>query len=63
MRQATVDSDSGLPGMPKMFFGETSKHTEKRELIILIKPTVIEGDKDWSDDIARSNERVKQMSR
>ena len=36
--------------------------TEKRELIILIKPTVVNSEKDWADDIARSRDRIKNMS-
>lgn len=58
MRQATNDNQSGLPGLPKSLFGQTSKLTEKRELVILLKPTVVDNDKDWSDDITRSRDRV-----
>ncbi len=63
MRQASFDDQSGLPGLPKSFFGQTNKRTEKRELVILIKPTVVNGDKDWSDDITRSRDRVSGMNR
>ncbi len=63
MRQATFGEESGLPGMSKRFFGQTSKRTEKRELIILIKPTVVDSDKDWSDDITRSRDRMDGMTR
>ncbi len=63
MRQATFDDQSGLPGLPKSVFGQTSKRTEKRELVILIKPTVVNSDKDWSDDITRSRDRVGSMTR
>ena len=41
MRQATFDDQSGLPGLPKTGFGQTSKRTEKRELVILLKPMVV----------------------
>ncbi|HEU0187973.1 MAG TPA: secretin N-terminal domain-containing protein [Gallionellaceae bacterium] len=63
MRQATVEDESGLPGMSKRIFGQTSKRTEKRELVILIKPTIVSSDKDWSDDITRSRDRVNGMTR
>lgn len=63
MRQATVEDESGLPMLPKSLFGQTSKRTEKRELVILLKPTVVDSDKDWSDDIARSRDRINKMSR
>jgi MSHA biogenesis protein MshL len=61
MRQSTTDDQSGLPGMSKRLFGQTSKQTEKRELIILIKPTVVNSDKDWSSDISQTRERVNSM--
>jgi MSHA biogenesis protein MshL len=62
MRQSSVDGESGLPLLPKSLFGQTSKTTEKRELVILIKPTVVNSDKDWSDDITRSRDRFNKMS-
>ena len=61
MRQATVESDSGLPGFAKSLFGQTSRHTEKRELVILLKPTVVNSDKDWSADILQSRDRINAM--
>lgn len=63
MRQATIEEESGFPGLSKLIFGQTSKRTEKRELVILIKPTVVNGDKDWSDDITRSRDRLNGMTR
>jgi MSHA biogenesis protein MshL len=63
MRQADTNDESGLPMLPKSFFGQTNKRTEKRELIILLKPTVVDSDKDWSDDIARSRDRINNMSK
>ena len=63
MRQATVESDSGLPGLAKSIFGQTSRTTEKRELVILIKPTVVNSDKDWSNDILQSRDRINGMTR
>jgi len=63
MRQADTNNESGLPMLPKSIFGQTSKVSEKRELVILLKPTVVDSDKDWSDDIARSRERMNSMSK
>jgi MSHA biogenesis protein MshL len=63
MRQAEVNDESGLPMLSKMIFGQTNKRTEKRELIILLKPTVVDSDKDWSDDIAHSRDRMNSMSK
>jgi MSHA biogenesis protein MshL len=63
MRQATISDESGLPMLPKTIFGQTSRSTEKRELVILLKPTVVDSDKDWSDDITRSRDRINKMTR
>jgi len=62
MRQATFDDQSGLPGLPKPVFGQTTKRSEKRELVILLKPTVVDSDKDWSQDITQSRDRVGAMA-
>lgn len=53
MRQAAVNSDSGMPGAQgtvfrKLFGGQTHTMTEKRELVILLKPTVIDPNSDDS---------------
>jgi MSHA biogenesis protein MshL len=61
MRQAASNDDSGLPGLPKSVFGQTNQHSEKRELVILLKPTIVDSDKDWSDDIMHSRDRVNGM--
>lgn len=63
MRSATFDDQSGLPGLPKQVFGQTNKRNEKRELVILLKPTVVDSDKDWSEDITRSRDRFNGMTR
>lgn len=63
MRQAAYDDQSGLPGLPKSVFGQTNKTLQKRELVILIKPTVVNSEKDWSDDITRSRDRIKSLTR
>lgn len=62
MRQATFDDESGLPGLPKTVFGQTSKRSEKRELVILLKPTVVDNDKDWSQDITQSRDRFSVLN-
>ena len=63
MSQSTTVADSGLPGLIKSIFGQTSKTSSKRELIILLKPTVIDADKDWSDEVTRSRDRMNGISR
>jgi MSHA biogenesis protein MshL len=63
MRQATYDDRSGIPGLPKSVFGQTSQTAQKRELVILIKPTIVNSDQDWADDITRSRDRIKSLTR
>jgi len=63
MSQSTTAADSGLPGWIKSIFGQTSKTSSKRELVILLKPTVVDNDKDWSDEISRTRDRLNGMSR
>jgi MSHA biogenesis protein MshL len=63
MSQSTTVSNSGLPGWIKSIFGQTSKSSSKRELVILLKPTVVDNDKDWSDEISRTRDRMNGMSR
>jgi MSHA biogenesis protein MshL len=51
MRQASTSTDSGLPGSEgqpwrKALGGQTTRLTEKRELVILLKPTVIDPSRD-----------------
>ncbi|MDH2919157.1 MAG: secretin N-terminal domain-containing protein [Sideroxydans sp.] len=62
MRQATYDDRSGLPGLPKGLFGQTNQRSEKRELVILLKPSVVDSGKDWSDDITRSRDRLNGLA-
>jgi MSHA biogenesis protein MshL len=40
-------------------FGQSRKVMHKRELVVLIKPTVIHGDRQWEQDIDQVGERLK----
>lgn len=71
MRQASVNSDSGLPGAQgtlfrKLFGGQTNNLTEKRELVILLKPTVIDPtveDEGTADSLSRLLEWTEAQAR
>ena len=57
MRQASTHSDSGVPGSEgsawrKLLGGQSSSLSEKRELVILLKPTIIDP---GHEDSARSD--------
>lgn len=63
MSQNNEVVESGLPGFVKSLFGMTSKSVQKRELVIMLKPTIVDSDKVWAEDIARSRERMETMER
>ena len=68
MKQATNDDRSQLPGagdVPVLgnLFRNTSRSTVKRELVILLKPTVIQGDANWQQDILDSQRRIQDLKR
>lgn len=63
MRESTRKSKSGVPGLADLpvvgnAFRSTSSNARKSELVILIKPTVIQGDTDWESDLADVRGRV-----
>jgi MSHA biogenesis protein MshL len=66
MRQAFIDDDSSVPGAAQVpvlgaFFRQRNRSSQKRELVILLKTTVVDSGEDWSDDILRTRERIQAM--
>jgi len=66
MRQATTTDRSGVPGtngVPVLsaLFGSKSEVIQKRELVVLIKPTVVESSSDWNQDLLDSSRRMKEL--
>ncbi len=66
MRQASVSDRSQIPGAgdaPAIggLFRNTKQITQKRELVILLKPTVIHGDSSWSGDLLESQQRIQNL--
>ncbi|MGZ3241492.1 MAG: pilus (MSHA type) biogenesis protein MshL, partial [Burkholderiaceae bacterium] len=64
MRQSTTSERSQVPGAGDVpvvgaLFRNTNQVTEKRELVILLKPTVIQGDSNWTQDILDSQQRIQ----
>jgi MSHA biogenesis protein MshL len=43
-------------------FGKAEKEMSKRELVILLKPTVVKGDDNWASDIAASQGRIEKFT-
>jgi MSHA biogenesis protein MshL len=66
MTESTTDNRAGIPGLGEVpvagaLFRKGGQASTKRELVILIKPTVVKMDSDWSDDIAATNRRIQNM--
>ena len=68
MRQSQSDSRDQVPGLGEMpFFGgafrNTARNSEKRELVILLKTTVVRSDQTWAQNILDTSDRVQSLER
>jgi MSHA biogenesis protein MshL len=66
MRQSSSTDRSQIPGAGDApliggLFRSTGQIAQKRELVILIKPTVIQGDNNWSQDMLDSQQRLQGL--
>jgi MSHA biogenesis protein MshL len=66
MKVDLAGDNSGLPGAKDLptvggLFGSDRRAVVKKELVILIKPTVIQSDRDWTADFQNSRERFNSM--
>jgi MSHA biogenesis protein MshL len=63
MTQEQTSDSSGLPGTAKTaagaLLGQRGSSLSKRELVILLKPTVIRDDRAWVKDLEQSGERLR----
>jgi MSHA biogenesis protein MshL len=57
----TRDARGGIPGLADTVLGNANKTTNKRELVILLKPTVIQSDRNWEEDIEQTRSRLESM--
>jgi MSHA biogenesis protein MshL len=53
------DNRSGIPGLDIDLLRNTDRQMVKKELVILLKPTVIGDDKDWEQAVRESQERLR----
>ncbi len=53
------DSRGGIPGVDIDILRNTDRQTVKKELVILLKPTVIGDDKDWQESARESQGRLR----
>jgi MSHA biogenesis protein MshL len=66
MRQATTSDRSQLPGASNVpilggLMRNTNEVTQKRELVILLKPIVVQGDSTWTNDILETQGRIQAL--
>ena len=64
MSQTQTSDDSRVPGagdLPVLgnLFKQTNRTLQKRELVFLLRPTVIKGDAQWQTDLASTDERLR----
>jgi len=62
MKQQQSSNASGLPGTTDSplgaLFGQKNRSGSKSELVILLKPTIIRGERGWQSDVAEVQERL-----
>jgi MSHA biogenesis protein MshL len=66
MQLELENSRSGIPGVQQIpgvggLFGNRARNLVKKELVILIKPTVIKSEADWEQDITATGDRLRSM--
>jgi MSHA biogenesis protein MshL len=67
MLESSSNGRSAIPGLGSVpgagaFFRKGDQATSKRELVILIKPTVVKMESDWADDIAAAGRRIQGIN-
>jgi MSHA biogenesis protein MshL len=67
MTESSSDSRNRLPiagDVPLLgaAFGKTDRSSRKRELVILLKPTVVKGDDTWAASLSGSQARIDQLT-
>ncbi len=66
MQDSVSDEDASVPLLGDLpliggLFRHTREVTTKSELVILLKPVLVEGDETWSDAVRSSQERIRQI--
>lgn len=65
MTHSQLSNRNGLPGTVNspagVLLGQRGSALEKRELVILLKPTIIQDDRSWQRDLQQSSERLRNF--
>jgi MSHA biogenesis protein MshL len=67
MRQSSTADNSQLPGVGEVpllgaLFRNKSQVNQKRELVVLIKPTIVDGPNVWNDDLLDASRRFQDLA-
>ena len=67
MKLDRADQNGGVPGLKDApgvggLFANENHTMVKKELVILIKPTVVQSDRQWSEDLRDTRDRVLNMA-
>jgi MSHA biogenesis protein MshL len=67
MKLSLSDNRGGLPGAPETGVGgallrNTDRQVVKKELVILLKPTIIQSDRTWEQDIREARDRLESLT-
>jgi MSHA biogenesis protein MshL len=67
MRQSSTADNSQVPiagSVPVLgsLFGARKRVNQKRELVVLIKPTIVEGINNWNEDLLDAGRRIDQLA-
>jgi MSHA biogenesis protein MshL len=66
MRQSTTADRDQIPGAGSIpvlgaLFGSRKNVSQKRELVVLIKPTIVESSGSWNQDLLDATDRIQQL--
>jgi MSHA biogenesis protein MshL len=61
------DNRGGIPGVSDEGLGRllrnTNRSSRKRELVILLKPTLIRSDRNWEQDLGETRGRFERLKK
>jgi MSHA biogenesis protein MshL len=68
MEYIQTDDGGKVPGagdvpVAEALFRQGRKGLQKREIVVLLKPTVIRSDKEWEQDLVETRDRIRAMER
>lgn len=68
MEYIQTDDGGKVPGagdipVAEALFRQGKKGLQKREIVVLLKPTVIRSDKEWEQDLVETRDRIRAMER